>query len=100
MKNVKYIYGGCLIILLISIGRIADDLLLSFLQYFSLMGASFIRTYLFLISILMLLISYWLITGSKSRSLDKNLLLRVLIGAVIGGFGSVWLMMVFLSDGL
>lgn len=99
-KYSLYAYGVALIVLLILIGRVADDLLLTFLQFYDLIGAPYIRTYLLLISIILLISSYLLIATIKSPCIDKKFVLRILIGIVVGAFGSVWMMMVFMSPDL
>jgi hypothetical protein len=96
-NHLFYIYGASWIILLIFIGHASDDLLLSLLRFFKLMGIPYIRTYILLLSIILLIASVLLIISNKPQRIDKKLMLRLLIGSVFGAIGSVWLLMVFMS---
>ena len=90
-KYQLYIYGLAWIFLLIFIGRTGDDLLLWLMDYFDLSQVPHIDVYVLILSTVMLASGCLLVLSIRNRKANKDILLRILIGSVIGGFGSVWL---------
>jgi len=96
-KYIPYVYGIGLIILLMIVGRFADDLLFFLINFFELDDIKYIRTYVLLVSVITLLTGCVLIFSAKSARVDAKIGFRILLGAICGGIGTVWLLMVFIA---
>jgi len=92
-----YLYGILLVTLLIFVSRVADDFLLIIVTHFNLHDVLYLRTYVFLVSIALQVIGIAFLVRIRSQPLNMSTLLHIFIAAVIGGVGSVWLIMVFIS---
>jgi hypothetical protein len=100
-KQLFYAYGIIFILLLNFIASIADDLLFSLLRFFNLTGNTYIKAYLLLISIILVIVSGLLSFSCKGQQImDRSVLLRILIAGIIGVIGSIWLVMVFTAHNL
>ena len=95
-KNLFYLYGGIWMVFLVFIGSVADNMLFALIKFFDLSGVNELRVYLLATSLLMLILSLFMIASTRSKKVDGAIMLRILFASVIGGIGSAWLLIVFL----